>query len=143
MALKLKSISEITSKWMRRAAASGPDYEAGLRSPKTDWASETKAAEGAFEAGIQDAISRKAFGKGVNDAGTEKWQRKALAVGPARYPSGVAAAEGDFNSGFGPYRDAIERIVLPTRGRRGDPANIERVRAIADALHRQKVGVSR
>lgn len=141
MALKLKSISEITTKWMRRAAASGPDYEAGVRSPKEDWASETTAAKAAYEAGVADAIGRDAFVKGVREAGTEKWQRKTLAVGPARYPTGVAAAESDYNAGFGPYRDAIERIVLPARGRRGDPANIERVRAIADALYKQKVGV--
>jgi len=143
MALKLKPMSEIATKWVRRAGTAGPDYEAGVRSPKEDWASETKAAEPAFEAGIQDAISRKAFGKGVAAAGTEKWQRKTLAVGPARYPAGVSAGEGDFSAGFGPYRDAIERVVLPTRGRRGDPANIERVRAIADALHGLKVGAAR
>lgn len=139
-ALKLKSMSEITEKWRRRASAAGPDYEAGVRSPKEDWSSETIAAKAAYEAGVQDAIGRDAFTKGVREAGTEKWARKTLAVGPARYPTGVAAAEADYSTGFGPYRDAIERIVLPIRGRRGDPANIERVRGIADALHRQKVG---
>jgi len=136
-------MSEIATKWVRRAGASGPDYEAGVRNPKEDWASETKNAEGAYEAGVQDSIGRKAFGKGVSAAGTEKWQRKTLAVGPARYSPGVAAGEGDFSAGFGPYRDAIERVVLPTRGRRGDPANIERVRAIADALHGMKIGSAR
>lgn len=143
MALKLKSISEITDKWARRASAAGPDYEAGVRSPKQDWGAQAAAAEPAFEAGIQDAIGRKAFGKGVREAGTEKWQRKTLAVGPARFPTGVTAATGDFSAGFGPFRDAIERIALPPRGRRGDPANIERVRTIADALHGMKVGAAR
>lgn len=143
MALKMKAITDIASKWVRRASAASPEYEAGVRSPKEDWMAETVAAEPAFEAGISDAIGRKAFGKGVREAGTEKWQRKTLAVGPARFGPGVSAAQSDFAAGFGPYRDAIERIVLPVRGRRGDPANIERVRVLADALHSQKVGAAR
>lgn len=142
MAIKLKPIADVAAKWARRASAAGPDYEAGIRAPKEDWATAAKNAEAAFEAGIQDAISRKAFGKGVSKAGTEKWSRKALAVGPARYGPGVTAAQPDYASEFGPFRDALERIVLPARGRRGDPANIERVRTIATALHSQKTGGS-
>jgi hypothetical protein len=142
MAIKLKPIADIASKWARRASAAGPDYEAGIRAPKADWATEAKAAEPAFEAGLQDAISRKAFGKGVAKAGTEKWSRKALAVGPGRYGPGVTTATPDYSTEFGPYHDALERVALPTRGRRGDPANIERVRTIATALHSQKTGGS-
>ena len=141
--LKLKPISEIASKWARRASAAGPDYEAGVRSPKVDWATATAAADTAYQAGVQDAIGRGAFAKGVREAGTEKWSRKTLEVGPGRYPTGVNAGAPDFTAAFGPYRDALERIALPPRGRRGDPANIERVRTIADALHGQKVGAAR
>jgi len=139
-AITLKPIGDISSKWARRAAAAGPDYEAGVRSPKRSWASEAKASEPAYEAGVSDAVSRKAFGKGVTKAGDEKWSRKTLAVGPARYPSGVSAGAPDYQAEFGPYRDAIERVALPTKGRRGDPGNLERVRVIADALHNLRVG---
>jgi hypothetical protein len=140
MAIKLKSMADISAKWARRASAAGPDYEAGLKSPKEDWATATKNAETAFEAGIQDAVSRKAFGKGVTKAGSEKWSRKALAVGPARYGPGVTAATTDYSTEFSPYHDAIERISLPPKGRKGDPANIERVRAIATGLRSLKTG---
>lgn len=140
MGITLKPITDIAAKWNRRASAAGPDYEAGIRAPKTDWANATKAAESAFEAGIQNAVSRKAFGKGVAEAGSEKWSRKALAVGPSRFGPGLTAGLSDYQSGFTPYRDVLERISLPPRGMRGDPANIERVRAIATALHTQKTG---
>ena len=142
MAIKLKPIADIATKWAKRASAAGPDYEAGIRAPKADWATETKNAEAAFEAGIQNAVSRKAFGKGVGKAGSEKWSRKALAVGPGRYGPGVTAGTPDFTTEFAPFRDALERVVLPARGMRGDPANVERVRTIATALHSQKVGGS-
>jgi len=138
MALTLKPIADVASKWAKRAGAAAPDYEAGIRNPKRDWAASTRESEAAYQAGVQDAISRGAFGRGVSKVGTEKWSRKALAVGPGRYPQGVTAGVTDFQSEFGPYRDALERISLPARGRRGDPQNIERVRTIADALHTMK-----
>jgi len=140
VAIKLKAISDITTKWSRRAGAAGPDYQAGVASPKASWAGNAQAAEAAYEAGVQGAIGRKGFGKGVREAGDEKWSRKTLAVGPARYGAGVTAGVTDFSTGFGPYRDALERISLPTKGAKGDPGNVARVSAIADALHSMKVG---
>jgi len=140
MAIKLKSIGDIASKWTKRASAAAPEYQAGVQAPSKDWATEAKAAEPAYQAGVQDAIGRGAFGKGVGKVGSEKWSRKALAVGPARYGQGVTAGQTDYSGNFAPYRDALERVSLPQRGRKGDPANIERVRQIATALHSQKTG---
>jgi hypothetical protein len=142
MAIKTKPIADVATKWVNRASAAAPEYQKGLSAPSKDWATETKASETAYNAGVQDAIGRNAFGKGVAKAGSEKWSRKALAVGPARYGSGVTAAQPDYTSDFGPYLDALGRISLPARGKRGDPANIERVRTIATALHSQKTGTS-
>ncbi len=140
MPIKLKSIQDIATKWSKRAAAAAPEYQAGIQSPKADWATETKNSEGAYQAGVQDSIARGAFGKGVQSAGTEKWSRKSLAVGPARYGTGVNAAQSDYATQFQPYADALQRVTLPPRGRRGDPSNVERVRQIATALHSQKTG---
>lgn len=142
MAIKTKPIADVAQKWSNRASAAAPDYQKGITAPGKDWATETKASEQAYGAGVQDAIGRNAFGKGVSRAGSEKWQRKSLAVGPARYGQGVQAATQDFSADFGPYLDAMGRISLPPRGKRGDPANIERVRTIATALHSQKTGQS-
>jgi len=140
VAIKTKPIADVAQKWANRASAAAPDYQKGVQAPSKDWATEAKAAEQAYQAGVQDAVGRGAFGKGVTKAGSEKWQRKALAVGPARYGQGVTAGTPDYNAGEGPYLDALGRISLPTRGKRGDPANIERVRTIATALHSQKTG---
>jgi len=140
--IKTKPIADVAAKWAQRASNAAPDYQKGIQAPSKDWGTEAKAAEPAYQAGVQDAMSRGAFGKGVSKAGTEKWQRKALAVGPSRYGPGVTAATSDFTADFGPYLDALGRIALPARGKRGDPANIERVRTIATALHSQKTGQS-
>lgn len=138
-AIKLKSAQEIAEKWKQRAAAASGDYGKGISAPRKDWATETQAAQGAFEQGIQAAIGRKSFARGVAKAGTAKQQAKALAVGVQRYAPGVTAGAGDFATNVSPYLDTLGRISLPARGAKGDPGNLARVQAVADALHQQKV----
>ena len=93
------------------------------------------AAEDSYNQGVQEAIAAGRFGRGVRDAGTGKWRQKIQAVGIARWPQGVAAAGDDFQKGFAPYREALERIDLPPRMPRGHPDNINRVAIIATTLH--------
>ncbi len=139
--VEVKSVDQIAEKWARVTPGRATDYEAGVRSPRKDWADEAASAEPAFAAGVQDAISRKAYSGGVKRAGTEKWQRKALGVGTGRYGPGVTAAEGDMKEGITPFIDEIRRTELPKRKAKGDPGNIERVKKIADALHKKKLAM--
>ena len=142
MGIQTKSIDVITKKYAQRAQAASPDYLAGVQNPKADWATNAKAAEPAYQAGVQDAITRGAYGKGVVKVGTAKQQQKASTLGAQRYSPGVAAGAADYATGVQPYLDTLNRISLPQRGRRGDPANVERVRTIANVLHSQKTGQS-
>jgi len=137
----IKSASEIARKWAEVTPRRDADYKAGVSAPMRDWAAETAAAEDRYASGVQDAITRGAFGVGVRNAGTEKWKRGALEKGVNRWGPGVRAAQSDYERGFAPYRDVIEGVSLPPRRRTGDPANIERVAAIAAALHAKKTGI--
>ncbi len=134
MAIAMKPVADIAAKFVKRAQAAAPEYEAGVKAPKKDWATETKAAEGSYTQGVTEAIGRGAFGKGVAEAGTGKWQEKAVKLGPQRFSQGVAGAGGDYAKGFGPVAEALSRVVLPAKGPRGAAQNIERVRAVDDAL---------
>jgi len=136
----IKSSAEIARKWADVTPRRDADYKAGVSAPVRDWATEAAAAEDRYDAGVSEAIARKAFGKGVRDAGSQKWQRGALEKGANRWGPGVRAAQPDYEKGFAPFRDVIETVTLPPRRRTGDPANIERVAAIASALHSRKVG---
>jgi len=137
--VKVKSLEEIRKKWIDVTPGRASYYEAGIRNPREDWASQTAAAEDAYVQGVQEAITQGRFAKGVRKTGTEGWQRKALNVGVRRWPEGVRAAADDYASGFAPFRDVLERLTLPERRAKGDPANIERVRTIANALHKKKL----
>lgn len=135
----IKSMAEISKKWVTVSSTRANDYADGIKNPQKDWATETLNAEEAYEEGVREAIAQKRFGTGVAAAGTAKWQHKSLTLGVPRWPIGIRAAEDDYKTGFAPFREVIERTVLPQRFARGDPRNIERVTVMAAALHTARV----
>lgn len=139
---QIKPLSEASAKWKRRTENAGTEYAEGVANPRSDWATQTKAAEKSYEQGVQAAITRKAFGKGVTKAGTATWQTAALEKGPGRFAQGVAGAEDAYAKGFEPYATVIRNLTLPARGAKGDPGNINRVKVIAEALHKKKIETS-
>jgi hypothetical protein len=130
----IRSIDKIARKWASVTPGRTEDYRAGVESPRRDWETATAAAEDTYQQGVQAAIAEKRFGKGVRSAGTDKWSRMAVEKGTQRWGPGVAMAESAYNAGFAPYRDAIERTTLPPRFARRDPRNLNRVKAIVDAM---------
>lgn len=135
----IKDMARITEKWQRASASAQPEYEAGIKNPKADWMTQTVAAEKNYNAGVQAAIGRGAFGKGVRSAGSGGWQAGALSKGLARWAQGISLSLDKYVKGFEPYRQVIASTTLPARGPKGDPANINRVAVIAKALHDAKV----
>lgn len=135
----IKDLGQAGAKWKRMAAAATPEYKFGVEHPRKDWATETKAAEGAYEAGIAASLADKRFGKGVDRAGTSKWQQGAIEKGVSRWAQGVGVSQAAYEQGVKPYFDVISRITLPKRGPKGDPNNIQRVAILAEALHAEKL----
>lgn len=130
----IKPIELIAKKWASVTPMRSADYAEGIRNPRRPWAASTRAAESSWGDGVQRAVQRKSFSKGVAAAGDEKWQRKASTLGVARWGPGVAEAEGDYSKGFAPYQAAIASTVLPPRYARRDPRNMARVTAIVNAM---------
>jgi hypothetical protein len=136
---KIRTLAKITEKYGRVTPTKGRELEAGLRDPKKVWVDEAAASEDAWEGGVTDAVARKAFGKGVVEAGQAAYLDPALKLGVGRYREGVTFGVPKYGRKFGPYRDVIEGTSLPPRGPVGDPGNIERVRVMAAALHDAKI----
>lgn len=140
--VNIKPLDKIADKWAKVTPERAPYYEEGIKAPTKDWATEAKKGQAAYEAAMRDPNVLKLREKRIEEVGTAKWQKKALAVGPSRFREGVPVAKEDFQSGFAPYHEVIARITLPERGARGDPKNYARVKAIGDALHKRRMGVS-
>lgn len=133
-AAKVPAIAEAASKWQRRAASAGPEYEVGIKNPATDWAAASTAAKASWQAGVTQAAARDGYAKGVTAAGTAKWSERAIAKGPSRFAQGVTVGEPDYLKGFAPFLEAIGRVDLPARGPAGSEANLQRMTPIPRAL---------
>ena len=134
----IRGLDVISRKWSRVAAQSGQSYEEGVTNPSSDYAAGALAANDAWKAGTQASIARDGFAAGVRRAGTAKWQKNAIAKGPARFSQGVAVAQSDYEAGFAPYREAIAGVQLPQRGARRSPQNLQRVTAMVQAISAKK-----
>ena len=139
----IRKLEDIVAKYKEVTPTRAPFYEKGVSEPLKDWAERTSAAKTAWQEGIQNAITKDLFVKGVTEAGTPKWQERAKKKGPARWSEGVAIAADDYKKGFAPYHETIAALTLPPRARRGDPRNIERVKAIAMALYKKRLEVTK
>jgi len=136
---EIRSIKEITEKWTRVTPGRTEDYRIGIANPRRDWEKETEAAADTYKAGVDAAHAKGLFAKGVKKAGTAKWKEMALKKGPGRFAEGVYIAGPAFEEGFGPYRDAIEKVDLGPRFPKRDPRNLERVKRVVDALVAEKL----
>ena len=126
------------ARWVRRAGAAQPEYEAGVKDPRNDWQQATVAAAPVQAAAVQQAIAQKRYERGVQKAGTDKWRNKSLSKGSQRYAPGVADGQNDYANAVQPFLDKLASIQLPPRGPKGDPKNYQRVVVIGQALNQLK-----
>ncbi len=128
------------AKWSRRTQSATEEYTQGVQNPRSDWATATVAAAPVQHAAVQQAIADNRFAKGVQAAGSARWQQKAVSKGSVRFGPGVADAQGDYEKAVQPYLDVAANTVLPPRGPKGDPKNFQRVVVMANAMRNRKLG---
>jgi len=138
----IKPMEMIANRWQKVSSVSQQEYTDGVMNPRKDWATATQNAAASYAKGVQTAISNGSYAVGVKKAGTAKWQKGAVEKGPSRWAEGIRLAGDAYSQGFAPYREVIARTVLPARGPKGDPQNINRVAILATALHKEKVSRS-
>ena len=134
MAIKIKPIDQITSRWVAGVKGATAAYQFGVQNPERDWADATAAASGAWFQGVQNAHTSGRFEGKVRAAGTSRWKNRTLTKGVQMWPIAVAAAEGDYRVGYQPFRDAIAAGTLPPRYAKRDPRNMDRVDAVVQIM---------
>ena len=141
MAIKVTSASDAADVWASGARARAPRYATNAPAAAQDWQNNTVAAAGNFKSAVTAANIDKMFAGGVARAGAAKYQRKTAGVGKDRYASGVDAAKSDYSNGVSPYLDTIKGLSLPAKKVRGDPGNLDRVKAVAVALNQKRIAL--
>lgn len=138
MAIAIKDVGTLATKYTQRAQAAAPDYKAGVMAPRRSQSASAIAAAGTWSQAVQQAATNGSYQKGLTKSGDAKWQQNASTLGAQRYPQGVANASAAWSNGVQPYLQTLANLTLPPRGVRGSPNNIARVQAVNDALAKAK-----
>lgn len=138
----IKSLDQISSKWVRVSSVAGQSYAEGIANPANDWKVATQAGVANYKAAMQDSLAKDTFSKSISRSTTANWQKNAIDKGVSRWPEGIRLGSENYAKGFAPYRDIIANLTLPPRGPKGAAGNIQRVAKLAEALHNKKVQMS-
>jgi hypothetical protein len=134
MAIRIRPAAELANKFRTRAQAAAPDYKVGVEQAGGDWETNAAASESNYDAGVQAAIGRKAFGKGVRASGAAHYVKRASGDGAVRYGPGIASGTERWTANTQPYLQALASMTLPPRGPRRSPANQQRANFVAAEL---------
>ena len=135
--MRVPGAAEIARRFVKFAPMRAERYEEGVRHPSEDWEKNTKEAEPNYEKGVQEAIKRKAFGKGVAKCGTARQQAKTV-KNINRWGEGIEGAEDTMAEAMGPVVAVLEGITLPPKYPKGDSRNYERSKKVGTALREAK-----
>lgn len=139
MAIKVKDAGTSAQKWVTNAGNAVNAYKAGIQSPKQSQSGAAIAAAPTWQQAVASPAAASAFTAGLRNAGDTAWQNGALNKGAARYPQGVQLAQGKWQTNTQPYLQTIAGLNLPAKGVRGAAQNYQRVQAVGQALHAQRV----
>lgn len=134
----VRSVADSAKKFVNRASAAAPDYQAGVANAGPRWQAGTEAAGDAYVQGTQEAIADGRFLKGVRKAGASKYQTNASKLGPDRFRTGVANAEGAYSAGTAPYISAMQGFDYGPSGSRGSQQRRQRIDRHIDLMRKTK-----
>lgn len=136
--IRVKDISKSAERFAQRGAAAQKEYLEGLAGTGAAWQEETANSEQNYEAGVQAAMGRKAFGRGVRKSGGQYFEQRAIQVGGQRFAPGIIAGKDNWAEGSKPYLEAAKGIQLPAAGPKGAAQNAERSRTVQLEFRRLK-----
>lgn len=131
MALRVRDAASAAARFKSKASGAAGDYANGVKGAGAAWEGATKAAGQNYADGVQKAIGRDAFSKGVSNSGGNYYEARASGLGAQRFAQGVAAGEGNYAEGVAPYLQNMAGLNLTPRRPKGDPSNIQRVAEVS------------
>ena len=133
--VKTIGLERAAKKWIERARVAGPEYEAGVKAPKTPWAAAAVAAKPTYKSAVTAIDTPELYERGVKRAGDARWSDMAIKKGVSRFAPGVELSDPYYRAQMSEIIGKLEAITLPGRKPRGDIGNLERVGTIFRELH--------
>lgn len=136
----MKTASQSSQKFVERASAASGDYVAGAQGTTKDQSAAAIAAAPNYAAGVQAAITRGAYAKGLQKSGKVGWLKGITEKGGNRFAEGVATGAAKYATNSGVYDPARGAANSMPRGPKGSEANFARAKTVGQALRAVKVG---
>ncbi len=138
----MKSASSVAGKWGSRASGASNDYVEGAKNTTKDQSALAIAAIPIMKTAINKAIDSGRVARGLQNSGKGGWQAGITTKGGGRYSEGVssATAQARYSTNSGAFDTARNAAASLPRGEKGSAGNLNRVSAVVNALHKQKVG---
>lgn len=137
----MKSASQSAQKFVERAGAASGDYVSGAEQTTKDQSAAAIAAAPNYAAGVQAAITRGAYAKGLQASGKAGWLKGVKEKGANRFAEGVASGAGKYATNSGKYDSARGAAASLPRGPKGSEANYTRSKVVGQALRKLKTGI--
>lgn len=138
--IRVRDGAASAERFVRRAAAAQPDYINGVKGSGAAWESATTAGKENYEQGVQAAIARDAFSKGVKKSGGSYFEERTVKLGGQRFAQGVTEGKDNWQEGSAPYLAALSSAQLPAPGPRGSAQNYQRAQFVGTLMNRIRTG---
>lgn len=136
----MKSAQQSAEKYVNRAGAASGDYVSGAQQTTKDQAAAAIAAAPNYAAGVQAAIGRGAYAKGLQQSGKAGWLKGVTEKGANRFAEGVSSGSAKYATNSARFDSARGAAASLPRGPKGSEQNFSRAKAVGQALRAAKVG---
>lgn len=136
----MKTAQQSAQKFVDRAGAASQDFVSGAEQTTKDQSAAAIAAAPNYVAGVQAAITRGAYAKGLQQSGKAGWLKGIREKGANRFAEGVASGASKYAQNSGKYDGARSAAEALPRGPKGSEANFARAKAVGLALRKAKIG---
>jgi hypothetical protein len=137
----VRSAADSAKKFVQRASAASPDYATGVANAGGRWQAGAEASDEAYKTGLNESLAEGRFLKGIRKSGGAKYQANAVKLGPERFRTGVANAEGAYNAGVQPFIAAMASFDYGPKGARGSAQNRARIDRHLDLMRKTRKDV--
>lgn len=142
MLVKFKDLNASAAKLAQNGQNAATAYKTNAAAAGQSWNDNTIASNDSFKQGVQDAIARDAFAKGVAKAGAAKYTGQINAVAGPRFSDGMSKAGPAWQKGFAPIAAAVSGKDIGPRGPRGSVQNKQRAANMSDAFRAAKLATA-
>lgn len=132
-----KNRERVLNKFKKNIAAAGPEYEAGVASPKRSWSEAYKASSDRMKAELAAALDENRHVKGVEKVGDSGWADAAKRKGSSRFTGAAAIAAENYGKVVDEVLAAGDKAASAAESMPNTTYEQRKQRAIAamDAIH--------